>query len=322
MAKLISNITFTKNRPLQLDAYLASLYRHFPAELIQTYVIYKVELFPDEYESLFRKFPEVQVIREGDFHADCMSLLNRIDTKYILFGIDDVVVFDSVRFEVIDEAFAEFRDDIFGFTLRFSPASLADSGDDIEECTVVGEQVYRLDWRKGRTRHTQYPFELCCTFYRTELVKTVIRNSMSSSVLAAKLFQPSSPLIKALGPLGLRRSTLKRFGYFFSPNKLESWPCRWCRNHGDQLPGFTYFQNMCATAIQVNMVNTSTRNAHCGTVEHTVEALNEKYKQEYVLDIDFVAAGKPTQPGSGPELFRLCKTRPLEKVPAVPSTNA
>ncbi len=49
MLKSISNIVFTKNRPLQLDAYLTSLYRHAPEELIQTYVIYKVELFDEQY---------------------------------------------------------------------------------------------------------------------------------------------------------------------------------------------------------------------------------------------------------------------------------
>jgi len=307
MAKLIGNIAFTRNRPLQLHAYLESLYRHFPAELIQTYVIYKVELFEQEYDALFRRFPDVRVIREGDFHADVMGVLDSLDTKYILFGIDDVVVFDSVRFEVIDEVFTNYRDEVFGFTLRFDAASLADDGEVVEACTVAGEQVYKLDWRTARTRHGGYPFELCCTFYANELVKRIMRESMSSSVWAARLFKPSSPLTRALGPLGLRRSTLKRFGYFFSPNTLESWPCRWCRHHRDQLAPFTWFQKICATAIQVNMVNTSTRNDHYGTVEHTVEALNDKYQRRFRLDIDSVAARGPTRPGSGREYFELTR---------------
>ena len=46
--KMINNIVFTKNRPLQLDAYLEGLHRHFPLELIQTYILYKVELFEEE----------------------------------------------------------------------------------------------------------------------------------------------------------------------------------------------------------------------------------------------------------------------------------
>jgi hypothetical protein len=177
---------------------------------------------------------------------------------------------------------------------------------------VAGAPVYRLNWKEGRTPHTRYPFELGCTFYRTDLVRRILRSSMSSSRLAARLFLPPSPLMRVLEPLGLRRSVLKRLGYFFSPNTLESWPCRWCREHEDALPAYTYFQKICAAAIQVNMVNASNRNEPWGTDEHTVEALNEKYRQGYVLDIEHVAAAKPTAPSCGREFFRLRRDRQPE----------
>ncbi len=303
--KMIGNIVFTKNRPLQLDAYLRSLYRHFPSDLIQTHIIYKAERFGRQYDQLFRKFPDCLVIRERDFHTDLMGVLNRMESKYVLFGVDDTVFFDCVRFDVIEETFSHHREDIFGFTLRFGRGSLAGTGDEVTELSVAGERVYRLNWEDGRTPHTRYPFELGCTFYRTELVRRILQSSMSSSHLAARLFMPSSVLTRALQRLGLRRSILKRFGYFYSPNTLESWPCRWCREHKDLLPAYTYFQRICAAALQVNMVNTSARNWHYGTQEHTVEALNEKYKQGYVLDIEHVAASKPVEPSCGPEFFRL-----------------
>ncbi|UCC98528.1 MAG: hypothetical protein JSW66_01275 [Phycisphaerales bacterium] len=307
MQKRISNIVFTRNRPLQLEAYLESLYRHFPRELIQTYIIYKVELFAQEYAQVFKTFPDCVVTEEADFHSDFMRILDQVNTKYILFGIDDVVLFDPVGFEVIDRTFAEQGENVFGFTLRFSPESLKDSGDLITECTVAGEPVYRLNWKNGQTPHTRYPFELCCTFYATDLVRTIICRSMNPSPVARCLFKPGSALIKASAKVGRKRSVLKRFGYFFSPNTLESWPCRWCWNHSEQLPGYTYFQKICATAIQVNRVNTSTKNAYYGTDEHTVEALNDKYRQGYRLDIDYVAESSPTEPGCGPEHFRLMK---------------
>ena len=84
---MISNIVFTKNRPLQLDAYLESLYRYFPAERIQSHIIYKPELFSEEYESLFKKYPNCIIIRENDFHTDCLSIINQANTKYISLGI-------------------------------------------------------------------------------------------------------------------------------------------------------------------------------------------------------------------------------------------
>ena len=84
---MISNIVFTKNRPLQLDAYLESLYRYFPAERIQSHIIYKPDLFSEEYESLFKKYPNCIIIRENYFHTDCLSIINQADTKYISLGI-------------------------------------------------------------------------------------------------------------------------------------------------------------------------------------------------------------------------------------------
>ena len=311
MEKMISNIVFTKNRPLQLDAYLESLYRYFPSELIKTYILYKAELFDEEYDQLFREYSDCVVIKESDFHSDFFGILSRIDTKYILFGIDDVVFFDSVDFEIIDETFREHSKDIFGFTLRFDPDAeyLKNGNDTIMDIIVADQTVYRLNWKNGQTPHSRYPFELCCTIYPTVLVRKVIKNAMNNNPLIRRLFSPSSVLIRALGKIQSPRSVLKSFGYFFSPNTLESWNCRWCQNHGSQLPSFSYFQRLCAAAIQVNMVNTTTKNTFDGATEHTVEALNDKYKQGYRFDIDFIAGNRPMGPSCGQRYFKLTECR-------------
>lgn len=307
MEKMISNIVFTKNRPLQLHAYIESLYRYFSPELIQTYIIYKAELFGEEYDQLFRRFSGCIVVREQDFHSDFLRVLDMVKTKYILFGIDDVVYFDSVDFDVIDETFAGNEQDIFGFTLRFSPESLNGGGDVITSLSTGGQQVYKINWKHGRTPNTRYPFELCATIYRTSLVKRIVSSTMNNNPLAKRLFTPSSAPMKTLGKVTSTRKILKKFGYFFNPNTLESWNCRWCQNHKDSLPDFIYFQKLCASAIQVNMVNTSTKNAVAETNNHTVETLNKKYKQGYALDIDSIAADKPTATHCGQEHFKLTK---------------
>ncbi|MBN2588512.1 MAG: hypothetical protein JXA96_01515 [Sedimentisphaerales bacterium] len=305
MSQMISNIVFTKNRPLQLDAYLESLYKYFPADLIHTYIIYKEELFSEEYNKLFQKYNKCVVIKESDFFTDFMDVLNQVDTKYILFGIDDVVFYDSVDMELINKTFDEQSDNIYGFTLRFSTESLKDSGDKIEEISTGEEKVFRLNWKEGQTPHTRYPFELCCTFYKTELVKRIIYSSMNLNPFLKKIFGTTSFLTKLIAPTGLHRKVFKRFGYIYSPNKLESWPCRWSKNNKAKVPDYIYFQKLCASAIQVNMVNTTTKNDHDGTQEHTVEALNDKYKQNFRLDIEFVSNNKPTEPGCGREYFKL-----------------
>jgi len=306
---MISNIVFSRNRPLQLDGYLESLYRHFSAELFQTYVLYKKELFEEEYELLFRKYPDCIIIKESDFHSDLLKCLCQISTKYILFGVDDVAYFDSVDFEIIDETFNSFPDDIFGFSLRFSKERIRGGSDPISEAVIAGQTIYSINWEQGRTPITRYPFELGATIYPTNLVKKVMNNTKNNNPLVRKLFSPSSALIRMLRKVKSPRSILKSFGYFYSPNTLESWVCRWCQDHSEKLPNFLYFQKLCASAIQVNMVNTSTNNETNGSIEHTVEALVEKYRQGYRFDIDAVEKNKPTDAHCGRDYFRLTKNQ-------------
>lgn len=304
---MISNIVFTKNRPLQLEAYLESLYRYFPAKIIQTYVIYKAELFGEQYEVLFKKFSGCIVIKESDFHSDFMSVLSQVSTRYILFGVDDVIYFESVDFHVVDETFSEFSEDIFGFSLRFGPESIKGNNEPISEAKAANQTIYRLNWTQGHTFTTRYPFELCATVYSTALVKKIIHSSMSNNLFLKKLFLPGSTLTDILGKIKLKRKILKSFGYFYNPNTLESWNCRWCQNHKDQLPAYLYFQNLCASAIQVNMVNITEREKFEDIDGYTAETLAEKYKQGYRLDIDYIARNRPISTHSTKQHFRLVK---------------
>jgi hypothetical protein len=306
MAKLVSNIVFTKNRPLQFEAYLESLYRHFPAEIIQTYILYKEELFGEQYDELFGRYPNCTVIRETDFHGDFLKLLNEINTRYILFGIDDVVYFDSVDFKVIDETFKKFPSDIFGFSLRFGEKTIKAGNDILSQTAAADETVYGIDWTKGQTSVTRYPFELCATIYPMVLVGNIIKSSMSSNKFARKLFLPDSGLIKLISKVMKPRKILKKFGFFFNPNTLESWNCKWCQRNIDKIPHYIYFQKNCASAIQVNMVNTSTLNEY-DKCEWTVERLNEMYKQGYRFDINKLKENKPAKTQSDKSYFLLTR---------------
>lgn len=300
--KMISNIVFTKNRPLQLEAYLESLYTFFPSELIQTYIIYKIELFGKEYQQLFQKYSNCTVIREEDFHHDFLQILGQINTKYILFGVDDVVYFDSIDFEVIDESFNQFPDDIFGFSLRHNPQN-AKACETVDNVFAGGQKVYKMNWQAIK----EYPFELCATVYRTEFIKIIINNSKNNNWLAQKAFSPGSTLIKILGDSKLRRKILKCFGYFYAPNTLESWNCRWCQNHASDMPAYLFYQKSCAAAIQVNTVNIATTTENEDIPYYSVEALAEKYKQGYRLDINFISQNISVGTHSGLGFFRLIK---------------
>ena len=307
MNKIISNIVFTKNRPLQLEAYLESLYKYFPSNLIKTYIIYKVELFSEEYEFVFKKFPNCIVIREQDFHNDFMNIVNQINTKYILFGVDDVVFFDTIDLSIIDETFNIDKENIFGFSLRFGQEIINNKKDIINEIFIRDQIIYYLDWTKGQTPNTCYPFELCATFYKTELVKDIINNQMNNNPMIRKVFLPNSILIKTARRFFSMRSTLKSFGFFFNPNTFESWNCRWCRNHSNKLPKRIYFQKLCASALQINMVNATKRKIFEDSDGYTIESLAQKYRHGYRLDIDYMSQNKPKGTHCGYEYLKLKK---------------
>ena len=307
MPKIISNIVFTRNRPLQLEGYLESLYRHFPKGLLQTYIIYKVDLFDSEYSQLFQKYPDCIVIEETGFHDDFVALIDRLETKYILFGTDDVVYFDSVDFGIIDQTFGAFPDDIFGFSLRLSLDYVKSGSDVVEEFTVAGQAVYRINWKKGKLPNTKYPFELDSTVYQTDLVRKVVKKVAKDYPILKKLFNPTSLHVKLLKRIISMKNFLVSIDTFFNPNTLESYCYRWCRNHKGKVPSYIYFQKICSTAIQINTVNTfsNEKNFIRPVKGKSVIELNEKYRSGLRLDIEAIEKNKPRATHVWSEYFKL-----------------
>lgn len=292
---------------MQLEGYLQSLYRHMPKEQIQTYILYKVDLFDEQYSELFKQFPDRIVIREENFHDDFINLFEQIDTKYILFGTDDVVYYDSVDFEVIDRTFDMFPKDIFGFSLRLRPQALIEQADAVAEADCAGEKVYRINWQRAHSQNGRYPFELNSTFYRTPLVRQILSPVAREHPLLKKIFAGESLRVKFLKQILSMKNFLTSLETFNNPNNLEGYCYRWCKTHKSKLPSYLYFIKSCASAIQVNRVNTTIDNPIDGLNEHTVEALNEKYIQGYRFDIGAVKKNKPNATHVGKEYFKIIK---------------
>lgn len=307
MIKPVSNIVFSMNRPLQLEAYLESLYRHMPEDKIQTYIIYKSNLFNEQYNELFRRYPDCIVINEKNFHDDFVNLIGQVDSRYILFGTDDVVYYDSVDFGVIENTFGKFPKDIFGFSLRLSPLNLKEDSDQITKIDIGGETIYRLNWKKGRNRNARYPFELNTTVYKKELVAKIIKYVARKYPKLIKIFSKESLLVKILSSVTSLKDFLIAINTFHDPNTLEGFCYRWCRNHKLRVPSYLYFQKNCGSAIQVNRVNTTMENPVDGSNEHTVEVLNEKYIQGYRFDLDMIEKNKPVETHVGQDYFKLIK---------------
>ena len=303
--KDITTIVFTKNRPLQLHGYLESIHRFLPVDKMKVYLLYKPELFEDEYEMCFASFPNCFVVRETDFFGDMMHLIEQTDTEYMLFGIDDVVYYDGVSWSVVEKTFKMLSPNIVGFSLRHGDTLLKRCGDPVEEYVVLGECVKTFVWPQGRTPWTTYPFDLCATIYRTETIQRIVYAITQRMPMVRRIIPPDTAFFKIFATLYSRRKLLKLLGHFFNPNTFESWACRWCKQHPDEVGPLLAFQKSCATAIQVNLVNTSTRNEWDDCAELTVEALAEKYRAGWRMDIEAIARQRPTQTHSGREFFHL-----------------
>ncbi len=301
-ARMLTNIVFTRNRPLQLHAYLASRDRHLPTARIETVVLYKVEKFAGEYEQVFAMFPDIRVVRETNFHDDLLRVIGGIGTDYIMFATDDVVYYDGVNLDLVARTFEASGRNIFGFSLRLDPGRITDTP---EERTIAGEQVFSVDWRIAADKAARYPFELNSTVYKTDLVRRIVAGISSERPLLKKLFAADSLRVRLLRKLFSMKDFLAALETFRKPNSLEGYGYRWCRRNKAALPGRLFFQKACASAIQVNIVNTETDNPIFGGSEHTVEALNERFKAGYRFDHSLIERQKPRLTHLGAESFAV-----------------
>jgi len=104
-------IVFSRDRAMQLDAFLHSVELHVPDLFGELVVLYRAtdEAFASGYERLRAERPSVTWVAESSFRDDLLAL--RGDERFLVFHTDDDLYFRSVG------AF-ELRDDEVCFTLR------------------------------------------------------------------------------------------------------------------------------------------------------------------------------------------------------------
>jgi hypothetical protein len=299
----LTNIAFTRNRPLQLEGYLESFCRFAQKENMTTYILYKEDLFAAQYEVVFQKFNYCQVVRERDFNRDFLEILRQVETEYVNFGTDDVVYFDSVDLDVIDATFNNYEKEIFGFSLRMDPQSIQEQH--ICLYKIMEQNTYSVKWKKAKDKTARYPFELNGTVYKTELVREIVSHVSSDKIILKKIFNKESLLVAILGKIFSMKNFLSLLNSFHNPNSLEGNCYRWIKTHKGKYPNQLFFQKICCAALQVNIVNTEVNNPVDGGDEYTVEFLNEKFKKGYRLDIDFLKKNRPDRTHVGQASFRL-----------------
>ena len=162
---MIRTIVFSKNRPLQLQAYLESFYYHAPhprlKKLPVTAICHQVD------KLLASRFPSVDWVQESTFEEAVRGTIANCQEDYILFGCDDVIWFRS--WDIGSPLNALNHPDVLGFSLRL--------GLNVEGShrVINTAEPWIWSWKTApRNTHWGYPFEVMGTVYRKDTVELVL----------------------------------------------------------------------------------------------------------------------------------------------------
>lgn len=121
-------IIFSCNRPMQLYALLEST-EYFITGLKQIHVLYRStdKKFDAGYNIVKKAFPHVTYIKQdrllkipgSDFKPLLINIFNKTDSGYIMFGVDDIVVKESVDIANCIECMRKYN--AYGCYLRLCP---------------------------------------------------------------------------------------------------------------------------------------------------------------------------------------------------------
>ena len=165
----IEVIVFSKDRACQLEALLRSMERfvEHPHRITVLYTASHTD-FQCGYDILEIWYKSVTWVREADFKADLMRLIDRADERgahHVMFLVDDIVFTRRFSGEQMIELL-EDDDDILALSLRL--------GDNIRHCHPRGIATAPPDfldgrrwaWRDAHPGYWDYPMSLDGNIYR------------------------------------------------------------------------------------------------------------------------------------------------------------
>jgi hypothetical protein len=243
---MIKALIFSKDRPLQLHAYLDSLFGLTNIRQEQVSIIVPSL---DDYMAVSKEFPEVVWINEkviGGFDLSLREYVNSDlnDDDILLFGCDDVVYIRPCSLAYIPKILE--NKDYLGFSLRLGKNIVP------RPLSRGTGMVFSWPWA-GFGSHWGYPFELMASCYRGSLVKEIVNSNK---------------------------------GQMHCPNHLESYGVTYCINKkGSVHPEMAMFNSPnYAVAMDVNRVQHHFQNKFTGSEMQDVEYLKKIFREGKRLD--------------------------------------
>lgn len=199
-------VVFSKDRPLQLDATLASLAKHCTdLNHYRVVVLYKTSssYFEGLYHELRAAYPEITFRREHRFKADLRNIV--VDTRCVGFIVDDTLFVRDFSFEAATRTL-ENDDRTIGFSLRLGTNTTycypMDASQELPDFTPKQSGIVSF-WWPGSSHDFGYPLELSSSIYRTEDLERLLQrlpytnpNTLESQLAAnAATFATRRPVL-------------------------------------------------------------------------------------------------------------------------------
>lgn len=159
-------IVFSKDRPMQLNAYIESLLHFSELSPSQIIILYR-ESKAIPYAKLLHKFSNCIWIKESNFDVNLREAIN-ICNDHIMFGCDDVVFTGQLNLNKCIE-YLNVHNDLFGVSLR-----LGENISPHPEFLNKSSSFHVWDWSRADVPHYGYPWELDATLYRKVDIQNII----------------------------------------------------------------------------------------------------------------------------------------------------
>lgn len=169
MINNLSLIVFSKDRPLQLEAYLDSILYYSEIDQKSISVIY-TQTNEISYQNLINRFKDINWVFEDNFFEDLNKLINKSE-DYILFGCDDVIFINKIDLRQSIQ-FLEKNNNFLGFSLRLGLNITPVPYNIIEEAN----DIITWNWDQCNTPHWDYPWEIDSTIYRKSDILNILQN--------------------------------------------------------------------------------------------------------------------------------------------------
>jgi glycosyltransferase involved in cell wall biosynthesis len=202
-------LIFSKDRALQLDATLRSLFVHC-SDIIksQIYVLFITSAASHENQySLLKNYSypcsHINFIRERDFRSDVIALLAPYD--YVLFLVDDNIFVGAFSLAEVIKAL-EVHPDTIGFSLRLGENTTycysLDKEQHLPDLQPVEKGALKYNWTRAEYDFG-YPLEVSSSVYRTTDIIPFIAslsfsnpNTLESAMAANKAqFEKKNPFL-------------------------------------------------------------------------------------------------------------------------------